>query len=283
MYNTSNGLFIGIAVSMIFNLLLGASIKNYEPTKTKRKKYDLVEMKINKIKKEEPKVEPIKEEIKVEEVKKEEPKKEEKKVVKKEIKKEVKKEEIKKEEVKKEIPKNPIDEKKEEVKEIKKTSTPIFGVNMNSTIQGQGGSFQVQVGNTLMTDSKTGWENGKPKEVLDYDPDAIAIKDTKKTEEVKKIIPPVKIKSKALPKKVIKPVYTKEAKEAEIEGQIILKITIEKDGSVKAAEVLKGLGYGLDEEAVKAVKQFLFEPAVLTNGESTSSIITYTINFILET
>lgn len=284
MYNTSTGLILGIILSLTLNTLLGFSIKSYSPPPVKeRKKYENVKMKINKIKKEIPKKEEPKiEEVKKEEPKKEEPKKEEPKKEIKKIKKVVKKEEPKKEEIKKEIPKNPINEKKEvkeEQKEVKKSSTPVFGVSMNS-ISGSGGgaTFQVQVGNTLMTDYKTGWENGKPKEVGVYDGGSPG--PVKEVAVVK--APPLKIKEKAVPKKVVRPAYTKAAKDAEVEGSIVLKLEIDKKGSVTNAKIIKGLGFGLDEEALKAVKQFFFEPAILSNGEKTASIITYTINFVLQ-
>ncbi len=276
MYNTSTGLIVGIVLSLTLNTLLGVSIKSYSPPPIKeRKKYENVKMKINKIKKEPPKIE----EPKIEEVKKEEPKKIEPK---KEIKKVAKKKEIpKKEEPKKEIPKNPINEKKEvkeEQKEVKKTSTPVFGVSMNTVSGSGGGTFQVQVGNTLMTDYKTGWENGKPKDIGVYDGTLPAPK--KEVAIVK--APPLKIKEKAVPKKVVRPSYTKVAKDAEIEGSIVLKLEIDKTGVVTNAKIIKGLGFGLDEEALKAVKAFTFTPAILSNGEKTASIITYTINFVLQ-
>ena len=48
-------------------------------------------------------------------------------------------------------------------------------------------------------------------------------------------------------------VYPKEAKEAGIEGQVFVEFYIEKDGSVTDGKVLKGIGYGCDEEALRVI------------------------------
>jgi protein TonB len=55
--------------------------------------------------------------------------------------------------------------------------------------------------------------------------------------------------------------YTKEAQEAEIEGVVRVQITVDETGHVIAASVLSGLGYGLDEVALTAARESLFEPA----------------------
>jgi TonB family protein len=61
-----------------------------------------------------------------------------------------------------------------------------------------------------------------------------------------------------------KPAYTAEAREAKVEGVVLLELIIRKDGSVGSVKVLKGLGYGLDESAVETVKtQWRFQPALL--------------------
>jgi TonB family protein len=50
-----------------------------------------------------------------------------------------------------------------------------------------------------------------------------------------------------------KPAYTEEARSARAEGMVALKGVIRKDGSVDTFEVVKGLGYGLDESAIHTV------------------------------
>ncbi len=48
--------------------------------------------------------------------------------------------------------------------------------------------------------------------------------------------------------------YPRIALEYGIEGTVIVGFVIERDGSVSNVEVLRGMGHGLDEEAVRAIK-----------------------------
>lgn len=57
------------------------------------------------------------------------------------------------------------------------------------------------------------------------------------------------------------PVYTPEARKRAIEGNVIVSALFQRDGKIKDVKVELGLGYGLDERAVEAVKKTLFEPA----------------------
>ncbi len=57
--------------------------------------------------------------------------------------------------------------------------------------------------------------------------------------------------------------YTRDAKQAEIEGLVRIEVTVDESGKVIAARVLNGLGYGLDEAALEAARKCVFEPATL--------------------
>jgi len=61
---------------------------------------------------------------------------------------------------------------------------------------------------------------------------------------------------------IVKPIYTEAARAAQIEGIVRVEMTVDDQGIVIAVKVLKGLGYGLDEEALKAAKQMTFEPGI---------------------
>jgi TonB family protein len=50
------------------------------------------------------------------------------------------------------------------------------------------------------------------------------------------------------------------------------------DGSVRNPRVLQGLGYGLDEQAVKSVLQWRYKPA-RRNGQAIDSDVTVSIGF----
>jgi protein TonB len=55
--------------------------------------------------------------------------------------------------------------------------------------------------------------------------------------------------------------YTKDARQAEIEGLVRIEVTVDEGGHVIAARLLSGLGYGLDEAALDAARKCVFEPA----------------------
>jgi periplasmic protein TonB len=60
--------------------------------------------------------------------------------------------------------------------------------------------------------------------------------------------------------KEVKPLYTAEARSAKVQGTIGLDVVVLKDGRVGDVRVTRSLDAGLDEQAVKAVKQWEFEP-----------------------
>jgi|GEM_PF-2121513 len=76
--------------------------------------------------------------------------------------------------------------------------------------------------------------------------------------------------------------YSQEAIDQNIEGKVVLEIVISEQGLVKTAKIIKGLGYGLDQAAQKAMLQKCrFSPAEL-NGQKVPSTIKYTFNFVLD-
>src|SRR5262245_9675406 len=66
------------------------------------------------------------------------------------------------------------------------------------------------------------------------------------------------------PIKIVKATYTKEGREARIEGVVVLEVTVLTDGTVADdVKVIRSLDtkYGLDDQAIKAAKQWIFKPA----------------------
>ncbi len=59
------------------------------------------------------------------------------------------------------------------------------------------------------------------------------------------------------------PAYTEIARRAHIEGLVVVRATIDREGRVTDVLVEKGLGFGLDEAAIEAVRRWTFEPATL--------------------
>ncbi len=54
--------------------------------------------------------------------------------------------------------------------------------------------------------------------------------------------------------------YTEEARQAGLEGTVVLDIVVGEDGWVRDVMILKGLGHGLSEAAVRALKACRFTP-----------------------
>ena len=59
----------------------------------------------------------------------------------------------------------------------------------------------------------------------------------------------------------VKPDYTEDGRRRNLEGDVVLEIVVRRDGSVGDVHVLQGLGGGLDQRAVDAVRQWRFSPA----------------------
>ena len=59
----------------------------------------------------------------------------------------------------------------------------------------------------------------------------------------------------------VKAQYTEDARSRGITGDVVLEIVIRSDGSVGDVKVLRGLGHGLDDRAVAAVRNWKFSPA----------------------
>ena len=59
----------------------------------------------------------------------------------------------------------------------------------------------------------------------------------------------------------VKADYTEEARLRAISGEVVLEIVVRRDGSVGDAKILQGLGGGLNERALQAVRQWRFAAA----------------------
>ncbi len=59
----------------------------------------------------------------------------------------------------------------------------------------------------------------------------------------------------------VKASYTEDARRRGVSGDVDLEIVVTRDGAVADVRVLKGLGAGLDERAIAAVRQWRFSPA----------------------
>jgi TonB family protein len=76
------------------------------------------------------------------------------------------------------------------------------------------------------------------------------------------------------------PAYTQEARSQRIEGEVLLEVVLEASGSLRILRVVRGLGHGLDDNAVKAAEQIHFKPA-MRDGQPTDSTVVLHIIFQL--
>jgi TonB family protein len=66
------------------------------------------------------------------------------------------------------------------------------------------------------------------------------------------------------------PVYTDEARNLKLEGEVLLEVNFTANGQLHVNRVVRGLGHGLDEAAVAAANKMRFKPA-LHNGQAIDS------------
>jgi protein TonB len=80
----------------------------------------------------------------------------------------------------------------------------------------------------------------------------------------------------------VKPGYTSDAMRARIQGTVRLQAIVAPDGSVSAARVIRSLDdrFGLDQEAVKTIKQWRFLPGTLA-GRPVPVLIEIELTFTL--
>jgi TonB family protein len=60
----------------------------------------------------------------------------------------------------------------------------------------------------------------------------------------------------------VDPIYSDEARKTKLQGTVVLRIVINERGLAESIEVSQGLGLGLDERAIEAVKKWRFRPAM---------------------
>jgi TonB family protein len=65
------------------------------------------------------------------------------------------------------------------------------------------------------------------------------------------------------------PSFSREAVDAKIQGSIFIEAVISRDGRALQIRVLRGLGYGLDENARDIVRTWRFKPATGPDGHAT--------------
>jgi TonB family protein len=76
------------------------------------------------------------------------------------------------------------------------------------------------------------------------------------------------------------PVYSEEARVAKLQGTVVVQVVIGTDGRAHEAHILRGLGLGLDENAVEAISGWQFKPGE-KDGQPVKVAATIEVNYRL--
>jgi len=78
----------------------------------------------------------------------------------------------------------------------------------------------------------------------------------------------------------IDPQYSDEARKAKVQGVVLLRIEVSPEGKPQNIVLVHGLGLGLDERAIDAVKQWKFQAGTI-NGKPAVTSAVVEVNFRL--
>lgn len=78
----------------------------------------------------------------------------------------------------------------------------------------------------------------------------------------------------------VEPQYSEEARKARYQGTVVLEAIVRRDGSIDIVRVVRSLGFGLDENAMQALRQWRFRPG-MRNGIAVDVSLNIEVNFNL--
>ena len=152
---------------------------------------------------------------------------------------------------------------------LQNTPQPIVitGITMEST--SRGGAFAVGAGNTLRGapgPTASAPETAKPYKAALYAASA----------QVSELPRPLNRDSLNLRK-----YYPPQAKKNGFEGDVVLRLLIDADGTIAKVDIVTDPGQGLGAAAAQAVRELRFSPAQV-NGVAVATTVPFTIHFTLE-
>jgi len=140
------------------------------------------------------------------------------------------------------------------------------GITLEST--SQGGSFAVSAGNTLYGQPPSTAKD--PAEAKPYKAERYAA-----ASQVSEL-PSVEARPDSL-----RPFYPEAARQRGIEGDVVLRLLVDADGSLAKVDVIGDPGGGLGAAGARAIRQFRFRPAKV-GGQAVATTITYVLHFVLD-
>jgi protein TonB len=76
--------------------------------------------------------------------------------------------------------------------------------------------------------------------------------------------------------------YPNEARDKNISGKVIVKFVIDTEGNIKNAEVIRGIGAGCDEEALRVVRKMPRWKPGHQNGKAVNVFFHLPVSFVLK-
>jgi TonB family protein len=113
-----------------------------------------------------------------------------------------------------------------------------------------------------------------PEQVPEVQPEPV-----ERTTGVYSAVPPGGTQPEELDRAI--PRYPMAARRASVQGPVVIRGIVRRDGTIDNLEIIKDLPYGLGEEARRAVNRWRFRPATY-RGEPIDVYYTVTVNFRLQ-
>jgi protein TonB len=73
--------------------------------------------------------------------------------------------------------------------------------------------------------------------------------------------------------------YPKAAREAGTQGMVVLTFVVTSEGKIESVEVLQGIGYGCDEEAIRVITQSGTWSPGIKDGKAVATRMNFPVNF----
>jgi periplasmic protein TonB len=140
------------------------------------------------------------------------------------------------------------------------------GITLEST--SQGGSVAVPAGNTLYAQPSR--NPSEPGEAKPYKAERYVA-----ASQVNEL-PSVEGRPDSL-----RPFYPEAARQRGVEGDVVLRLLIDADGSLAKVDVIGDPGAGLGAAGARAIRQFRFRPGKV-GGQPVATTITYVLHFVLD-
>jgi protein TonB len=143
------------------------------------------------------------------------------------------------------------------------TDTPTFGTTMESTTQAGSGPT-VPIGNTLQVPQKDAPQGKGPVKPLAAP------------------VPVYEVTKMPVMRGRCQGGYTDEARSAAIEGTVVIDLVVREDGTTSDLKVVQGLGHGLDEAALSALRTCKFTPGERQGKPVPVRVRAFKIRFFLQ-